>query len=70
MCIRDRYRMLDDHQPFLDLGYPAIDFIDFEYGPRNSYWHTPQDTVDKLGSTGYLVTGGIICEMVMLLETP
>lgn len=64
------YRMLDDHQPFLDLGYPAIDFIDFEYGPRNSYWHTPQDTVDKLGSTGYLVTGGIICEMVMLLETP
>lgn len=64
------YRMLDDHQPFLDLGYPAIDFIDFEYGPRNSYWHTPQDTVDKLGPTGYLVTGGVICEMMQLLETP
>jgi glutaminyl-peptide cyclotransferase len=49
--------ILDDHQPFLDAGMPAVDLIDFEYGsaPKlNDYWHTEGDTVDKLsaGSLG------------------
>ncbi len=43
--------ILDDHQPFLDAGMPAVDLIDFEYGSapgRNDYWHTPQDTLERL----------------------
>lgn len=38
----------DDHIPFLRAGVPSLALIDFTYGPRNAYWHTPQDTMDKL----------------------
>ena len=37
----------DDHIPFLELGRPAVDIIDFDYGPFNLYWHTRYDTVVK-----------------------
>ena len=40
-----RYSMTDDHTPFLERGYPAVDLIDFDY----PYWHTMQDTCDKIG---------------------
>ena len=39
-----KYRMLDDHTPFLRAGITAIDIIDFDY----PYWHTVEDTVDKV----------------------
>jgi glutaminyl-peptide cyclotransferase len=39
-----RHSMLDDHIPFLARGIPAVDMIDFDY----PYWHTAQDTVDKV----------------------
>jgi glutaminyl-peptide cyclotransferase len=38
--------MLDDHTPFLERGWPAIDIIDFTY----PYWHTTEDTLDKLSA--------------------
>lgn len=58
MALRDRVRLapgpiLDDHQPFLDAGMPAVDLIDFEYGSApglNDFWHTPQDSLDKLAA--------------------
>jgi len=34
--------ILDDHIPFTEVGIPAVDLIDFEFGPNNRYWHTPQ----------------------------
>lgn len=43
--------ILDDHIPFLEAGIPAVDAIDFDYGPGPSpgaFWHTTQDTVDKV----------------------
>jgi glutaminyl-peptide cyclotransferase len=40
-----RYSMTDDHTPFLERGFPAVDLIDFDY----PYWHTMQDTCDKIG---------------------
>jgi glutaminyl-peptide cyclotransferase len=42
--------MLDDHYPFLQAGIPAVDLIDFDYGPKNSYWHTGADTMDKISA--------------------
>ncbi len=42
-----KYSMTDDHTPFLERGYPAIDLIDFDY----PFWHTMQDTCDKIGPT-------------------
>jgi len=41
----------DDHIPFVDAGIPAVDLIDFTYGPGptpGAYWHTPEDTLDKV----------------------
>jgi Zn-dependent M28 family amino/carboxypeptidase len=41
----------DDHLPFLEAGVPALDVIDFQYGPGptpGAYWHTPEDALDKV----------------------
>lgn len=57
----------DDHQAFLDLGYPAVNLIDFNYGSRpglNDYWHSPQDTLDKLSVESLHTTGSIVLEML------
>ncbi len=43
--------VLDDHMPFIEAGVPAVDLIDFTYGPGGTpgaYWHTTQDTIDKV----------------------
>lgn len=40
----EKYSMLDDHTPFLEADIPAVDIIDFDY----PYWHTTQDTPDKV----------------------
>ena len=36
-----------------------VDLIDFEYGPRNAWWHTAQDTLDKLSSRSLEVVGRV-----------
>jgi len=57
----------DDHVPFLKAGYPAVDLIDFEYGPNNAYWHTAQDTMDKIAEESLLKSGKVITELINLL---
>lgn len=54
----------DDHVAFLDRGFKAIDLIDFDYGPENSYWHTPQDTMDKVSVGSLYRSGKIVVEMI------
>lgn len=39
-----KWSMIDDHTPFVTAGIPAVDIIDFDY----PYWHTIQDTPDKI----------------------
>jgi hypothetical protein len=59
--------ILDDHQPFLDAGFPAVDLIDFNYGDapgENNLWHTPSDTLDKLSAESLSITGRIVLEMI------
>ncbi|MGH2954024.1 MAG: M28 family metallopeptidase [Solirubrobacterales bacterium] len=46
-----RTPILDDHIPFVEAGIPAVDVIDFTFGPGGSpgaYFHTPEDTLDKV----------------------
>jgi hypothetical protein len=41
----------DDHTSFTDRGIPAVDLIDFAFGPGpapGAYWHTTEDTLDKV----------------------
>jgi glutaminyl-peptide cyclotransferase len=43
--------ILDDHIPFDEAGVSAVDLIDFTFGPGPSpgaYWHTREDTLDKV----------------------
>ncbi len=60
--------MLDDHVPFLELGIPAIDIIDFEYGENNRYWHTAGDTIDKISPVSLEITGNMLLELLFCLE--
>lgn len=57
----------DDHVPFVDAGFRAIDLIDFEYGPGNAYWHTAEDTMAHVSKESLLKTGKILAELLNIL---
>lgn len=54
----------DDHMPFLKRGVNALDLIDFDYGPNNKYWHTDQDTIDKISAHSLEVVGNVLLEVL------
>ena len=54
----------DDHMPFLQLGAPAVDLIDFDYAP----WHEDSDTLDKLSAKSLEIVGRVVHESVRRLE--
>lgn len=62
MAPNQRLPVKDDHLPFMSIGIHSVDLIDFSYGPMNSYWHTPEDTLEhcsanSLGVAGRLMLG-------------
>jgi glutaminyl-peptide cyclotransferase len=60
--------MTDDHIPFKERGVPCIDLIDFTYGYNNVFWHTTQDTVDKLSPKSLEIVGTVILESIRILD--
>lgn len=58
----------DDHVPFIKRGVPSADLIDFTYGYNNVFWHTPQDTVDKLSPQSLEIVGSVMLESVRILD--
>lgn len=60
--------IFDDHVPFKELGIPALDLIDFNYGPGNSYWHTDQDTLDKLSAASLATVGDLTLAVLWRLR--
>lgn len=60
--------MVDDHIPFVQRGVPSADLIDFNYGYNNVFWHTPEDTVDKLSPKSLAIVGTVTLETVRLLD--
>lgn len=70
--LRDRVRLgretvTDDHVPFLERGFPAIDLIDFEYGGepgRNDWWHSTSDTMDKVAKESLFVSGRLVMAII------
>jgi glutaminyl-peptide cyclotransferase len=61
-------KVSDDHLPFMKRGVPCADLIDFSYGYNNVFWHTPQDTADKLSPQSLQIVGSVILETVRILE--
>jgi hypothetical protein len=45
----------DDHTPLNAVGIPVIDLIDFRF----SYWHTADDTMDKLSAQSLQIVGSV-----------
>lgn len=60
--------MDDDHLPFMKRGVPSVDLIDFLYGYNNVFWHTPQDTIDKLSPKSLEIVGGVMLETARILD--
>jgi Peptidase family M28 len=54
----------DDHIPFVRRGVPAVDLIDFDY----PYWHTTEDTLDKVSAKSIAIVGHVILETIAALE--
>ncbi|HEV2117730.1 MAG TPA: M28 family peptidase [Terriglobales bacterium] len=57
----------DDHLPFARIGVPVADLIDFSYGYNNVFWHSPQDTVDKLSPQSLQIVGDVMLQTARLL---
>lgn len=66
----DRQEMAveDDHLPFARLGVPTLNLIDFSYGPDHSYWHSEEDTVDKLAAASFVTVGELVLGILERLE--
>lgn len=64
----------DDHLPFLQVGIPAANLIDFNYGPgwnSNSYWHTEADNMNHVSPDSMMITGQIVLSALpLLMEGP
>jgi Zn-dependent M28 family amino/carboxypeptidase len=58
----------DDHLPFMKRGVPSADLIDFTYGYNDVFWHTTQDTVDKLSPKSLQIVGSVMLESIRLLD--
>ena len=59
--------IIDDHLPFLEAGIAAVDLIDFEYGSApglNDYWHTTNDTLDKLSADSLETVGRVTLRLL------
>jgi glutaminyl-peptide cyclotransferase len=56
-----KFSMLDDHTPFLEAGIPAVDIIDFDY----PYWHTLEDTPDKVSAASLQAVGETLQAWIM-----
>jgi hypothetical protein len=67
----ERQPVEDDHAPFLDAGVAATLLIDFDYGGRpgeNRYWHTEEDTLDKVDAASLRVVGDVILAALPAIE--
>ena len=56
----DKYRVEDDHIPFIEKGIRSVDIIDLDY----PYWHTIQDTPDKVSAASLQKVGDTLLEWI------
>ena len=60
-----RHTINDDHMPLNEAGIPTINVIDFDYPVAgNAYWHTPEDTPDKVSASSLGVVGAVMTRLI------
>ncbi len=57
----ERYSILDDHIPFLELGIAAVDIIDIEY----TNWHTSKDDLSQVSAESLDMVGSTLLEWIL-----
>jgi glutaminyl-peptide cyclotransferase len=55
-----RHTLIDDHLELQKAGLRAIDVVDFDY----PYWHTPDDTVDKVSAESLQIVGDVALALI------
>src|SRR5262249_40096113 len=60
----------DDHEPFLRVGIDSLDMIQLSnYSSGNTeYWHTAEDTSDKISPTSLKIVGDVILSSLSKIE--
>jgi glutaminyl-peptide cyclotransferase len=58
----------DDHFSFTQRKVPAVDVIDLDTVNDVPYWHTPQDTLDKISAKTLAIVGHVFLECVKQLQ--
>jgi Zn-dependent M28 family amino/carboxypeptidase len=61
---------VDDHIPFVEAGVAAVDLLDLNYGPDNSYWHTEKDTLEHCSPLSLTIVGRVVLATLADLEKP
>ncbi len=62
----------DDHVPFLEVGIPAIDLIDFRFGSepeKNDYWHTAADNLTHIDTNSLTIVGSVTLQLLKQMES-
>jgi glutaminyl-peptide cyclotransferase len=69
--LNEEFPVEDDHLSFLSRKVPSVDVIDLDNGPGGDvyYWHTPQDTLDKISAKNLAIVGHVFLESVKQLQT-
>jgi len=65
--VNEDYPVTDDHGSFLKRGVPATDVI--ALNSAAGYWHTPQDTMDKISAKSLAIVGHVLLESVNQLQS-
>ena len=60
--------IIDDHVPFGVEGWQSADIIDFDFGPDNAWWHTAEDSLDKLSASSLAKSAELLCKTIELLK--
>jgi hypothetical protein len=55
-----RHTLIDDHLELQKAGLRAIDVVDFDY----PYWHTPDDTPDKVSAQSLQIVGDLAIALI------
>ena len=55
-----KHTLTDDHVALQRTGIHAIDLVDFDY----PYWHTTEDTIDKVSAASLQVVGDVVLALV------
>jgi glutaminyl-peptide cyclotransferase len=58
----------DDHFSFTKRKVPSVDIIDLDAVHDVPYWHTPQDTLDKISPKTLAIVGHTLLESIKELQ--